>query len=348
MAGINEELTAEEWKKRYEKEKKKVAELKKKNNKMEEELRRWRSGDIVSLEEQEQLELEETPIRASVNSTDIRWSADSKTTLERDSQTEYHDDIYGEMLTNGGDYKVHEMQVNQLNYKIAGLEKELQTWRSGSDVPIEDQFHFDIDEDGETLGDIKMPFFDIDFVSNENEIHPSSSKQDNDTLTSSPTKPRKEEGARRGILNKDSKENKKTHKKSVTIGQPNDTKSQRQPQKEDAGRIKILTESNKAQKETINQLNNTISELENELEIMRSGMDLPDNERIYFGHEATEDASSVHDTLTEVFVQGLTILKEWAVSLVSGLLGAVNKLATCVASATHSQPHSQGYGTLAN
>ena len=324
MAGINEELTAEEWKKRFAKEKQKVSELTKMNKKLEEELRRWRNGETVTSEEQEQLGLEQPIIlRTSVNSTiyrDSLGSEYSKSTSERDSQTEFHDDINGEMLTNGADYKVHAMHVDQLNYKIARLEEELKDLRSGSDVPIEDQYPTKIDN-----------------VINEDEIHPSSTQ----------TNPSKDERARRGILNKNPKENQKAQKKSVTISQPNDNKSPIQPQNEDGGRIRILTESNNAQEEIINQLNDTISELENELEMMRAGIDLPENDRIYLGHEATE-ASYVHDTLREVLVQGLTILKDWAVSVVSGLVGAVNKLATCIASATHSQPHSQGYGTLAN
>lgn len=49
---VNEELTAEEWKRRYEREKEKNARMKGKLEKLEQELARWRAGETVTSDEQ--------------------------------------------------------------------------------------------------------------------------------------------------------------------------------------------------------------------------------------------------------------------------------------------------------
>ena len=56
---VNEELTAEEWKRRYEKEKDKVARLKGQLSRAEAELEKWRRGETVDVEDQVKLNLEQ-------------------------------------------------------------------------------------------------------------------------------------------------------------------------------------------------------------------------------------------------------------------------------------------------
>lgn len=53
---VNEELTAEEWKRRYEREKEKTARWRAKCEKLELELTRWRAGETVKPEEQVNLQ----------------------------------------------------------------------------------------------------------------------------------------------------------------------------------------------------------------------------------------------------------------------------------------------------
>merc|ERR1712088_1199652 len=52
VVAVNEELTAEEWKKRYEKERDRNVKFKNKIEKLEEELRKWRAGQTVNADEQ--------------------------------------------------------------------------------------------------------------------------------------------------------------------------------------------------------------------------------------------------------------------------------------------------------
>jgi len=68
VVAVNEELTAEEWKKRYEKERDRGKKMKATIEKLEEELKLWRSGTTVSADDQAQLGVMEESMMSSAQS----------------------------------------------------------------------------------------------------------------------------------------------------------------------------------------------------------------------------------------------------------------------------------------
>uniref|UniRef100_A0A0K2SWZ0 Kinesin-like protein n=2 Tax=Lepeophtheirus salmonis TaxID=72036 RepID=A0A0K2SWZ0_LEPSM len=71
VVAVNQELTAEEWKKRYEKERDRNSKLKCKIDKLEEEIRKWRAGQTVDIDEQLNLAEMEESISAAPSSTNL-------------------------------------------------------------------------------------------------------------------------------------------------------------------------------------------------------------------------------------------------------------------------------------
>lgn len=103
---VNEELTAEEWKRRYEREKEKSARLKGKLEKLDLELARWRAGETVQVDEQINLndvmeastpnldvaepEIAALPKPVAVTSTlEVSISADERSRLEAERERLY-------------------------------------------------------------------------------------------------------------------------------------------------------------------------------------------------------------------------------------------------------------------
>lgn len=147
---VNEELTAEEWKRRYEKEKEKNARLKGKVEKLEAELARWRAGETVNLDEQINLqeimeastpnvEVETTELAAPIPATPSGLttmvgsiSSDERTRLEQERERLYQQlDDKDEEINQQSQYveKLKEQIMDQEEL-IANARREYETLQS--------------------------------------------------------------------------------------------------------------------------------------------------------------------------------------------------------------------------
>jgi len=121
---VNEELTAEEWKRRWEKEKEKVNKLKLYVNRVETELNRWRTGDSVPLDEQTNIkEIESSTLSLSESVSNLSSVANPPTAFGMAS-------LMGtEPLTNEERMKFEEERTRlyaQLDEKDDELDKQSQ------------------------------------------------------------------------------------------------------------------------------------------------------------------------------------------------------------------------------
>lgn len=137
---VNEELTAEEWKRRYEKEKEKCGRIKGALAKAETELQKWRQGESVSVEEQlamDELEAElpvsssETNLAATVVDKPIKHvksevSSSMKDDYEREKITLYSqlDEKDDEINTQSQALEKYHLQLNEQEELINSLRKE--------------------------------------------------------------------------------------------------------------------------------------------------------------------------------------------------------------------------------
>uniref|UniRef100_A0A1L8E594 Kinesin-like protein n=1 Tax=Nyssomyia neivai TaxID=330878 RepID=A0A1L8E594_9DIPT len=133
---VNEELTAEEWKRRYEREKEKVGRLKGKVEKLEAELARWRAGETVSADEQINLQ---DPMEASTPNVEVieaevpaapvpatpsgltmvgSISADERTRFERERER-----LYQQLDDKDEEINQHSQYVEKLKEQIMDQEE---------------------------------------------------------------------------------------------------------------------------------------------------------------------------------------------------------------------------------
>lgn len=134
---VNEELTAEEWKRRYERERDKVNKLKGQLARLELEINRWRAGESVPVDEQANLkDLEASTLSLSESVQNLSGVAN---TVPLSSITEY---ITSEPMSNEERMKFEEERTRlyaQLDEKDDELDKQSQMIEKLKDQIIEQE-----------------------------------------------------------------------------------------------------------------------------------------------------------------------------------------------------------------
>lgn len=134
---VNEELTAEEWKRRYEKEKEKSARLKGKVEKLEAELARWRAGETVTVDEQinlqeimeastpnVEIEIQETaPVAAPIPATPSGLMVGSISADERMRLEAERERLYQQLDDKDEEINQHSQLVEKLKEQIEDQEE---------------------------------------------------------------------------------------------------------------------------------------------------------------------------------------------------------------------------------
>ncbi|MPC32081.1 Kinesin heavy chain [Portunus trituberculatus] len=122
---VNEELTAEEWKRRYNKEKEKNVKMKAQVECMEAELARWRSGEKVSSEEQITVDMEKSMVSSVVEEAPKKPAAPPMSNEVRDAWEKEREQLYQSLDEKDEEINQHSQLAEKLKEQM--LEQEEST-----------------------------------------------------------------------------------------------------------------------------------------------------------------------------------------------------------------------------
>jgi len=145
---VNEELTAEEWKRRYEKEKEKNGKLRAVIQHLEKELARWRSGESVplherfsSLKDQKPIETAEVPASPALVQSSAAPVTVIKNELSEEERKVFDEErskLYTQLDERDDEIQSQAAVINQLKQQIADMEDML-AFTKASSASLESQ-----------------------------------------------------------------------------------------------------------------------------------------------------------------------------------------------------------------
>ncbi|XP_056007351.1 kinesin heavy chain-like [Ostrea edulis] len=121
IVSVNEELTAEEWKKRYEKEKEKAARYKGLLEKCQAELQMWRAGQAVSVDEQVDMKASTASLQEEEKPPQPAMTASVSSTVDENTKAQFEEEklkLYAQL-----DDKDEE--INELSQMIERLKEQM-------------------------------------------------------------------------------------------------------------------------------------------------------------------------------------------------------------------------------
>ncbi|XP_066519294.1 kinesin heavy chain-like isoform X2 [Hoplias malabaricus] len=125
---VNVELTAEEWKKKYEKEKQKRESLKCIIEKLQKELNQWRNGVHVPVPEQLNADQKEMCVNTALISNTL-LSVTSVTTVEKEQYEEKISNLYKQLDDKDDEINLQSQLTEKLKQQMEEHEELLSSWR---------------------------------------------------------------------------------------------------------------------------------------------------------------------------------------------------------------------------